>query len=487
MNLTAAGYCRISDDQEGLELGVERQREDNHALAKREGLHLAQMFEDNDISASTRSKKKRPAYDLMMERAWAGEFDALLAYSNSRLTRRPIELEGIISLFEHRQRTGKPLRIITMVSGEDNLAMADGRMVARIKASVDAGEAERTGERVSRARRAQRDKGEPHSSRRPFGWNKDLVTLHPVESVLARSAVELLLEGVSLHMVCQAWNDAGIKTVAGGRWRYQSAHKFFHNPRIAGYVGVDGEFHLHSLTSERVVGQWEPLIDVETYEQLVARLDRFKGTGNQQSSGRTKALLSGILVCGICGTKLHASGAKGGNIREDGSVTRIWDAMYQCQDSQNMPEASTKHTMSINKAKADSAVSALVLAYLERMDLETQQAPTAWPGQAEIDGKRARTKTLLEAFADGDMSEDMVFPIVRKLNDEIRELEGAKRQWSSATLPQAQRISVHEWESMNDTRKRAYVERLFNSLVVKPAVRGKHFDPSRIVPVWNEA
>lgn len=124
---------------------------------------LAQSYEDNDIGASTLSRKRRPAFEEMMERAWKGEFDAIIAYPNSRLTRRPMELEGFITLYNHRLRIERPLRIITVVSGEEDLSTADGRMVARFKAAADAGEAERTGERVSRARKAKRDKGHPHS------------------------------------------------------------------------------------------------------------------------------------------------------------------------------------------------------------------------------------------------------------------------------------------------------------------------------------
>ena len=71
-----------------------------------------------------------------------------MAYSNSRLTRRFREFIDLIELAERRG-----VRISTVASGEDNLATADGRTNARIKASVDVGEAERISERVTRAKK----------------------------------------------------------------------------------------------------------------------------------------------------------------------------------------------------------------------------------------------------------------------------------------------------------------------------------------------
>lgn len=64
--LAGAVYARISDDAEGRAIGVARQVQDATRLAERLGWTLGhEPFIDNDISASTRSSAKRPAYDRM--------------------------------------------------------------------------------------------------------------------------------------------------------------------------------------------------------------------------------------------------------------------------------------------------------------------------------------------------------------------------------------------------------------------------------------
>src|SRR5690606_39044801 len=120
----AATYRRISDDREGREIGVARQAEDLAALAKRLGVTIVADYEDNDISASTRSRRRRPGYEAMIAAAKRREFDVILAYSASRLTRRPREHEDLIDLAEHYG-----IRYYYVVSPSFDLNTADGKTI----------------------------------------------------------------------------------------------------------------------------------------------------------------------------------------------------------------------------------------------------------------------------------------------------------------------------------------------------------------------
>ena len=59
-------YCRISKDRSGESLGVERQEQDCRQLAERLGWEVVGVYIDNDISASTKSRKHRPQYAEML-------------------------------------------------------------------------------------------------------------------------------------------------------------------------------------------------------------------------------------------------------------------------------------------------------------------------------------------------------------------------------------------------------------------------------------
>lgn len=101
---TAVIYSRISHDPEGRQAGVERQEQDCRRMAEERGwLVLEPVYRENDTSASTRSKKRRPVFDKMLDDLADGSVGVLLAYSTSRLTRRPMEYESLIEL---TSRTG---------------------------------------------------------------------------------------------------------------------------------------------------------------------------------------------------------------------------------------------------------------------------------------------------------------------------------------------------------------------------------------------
>lgn len=257
-------YVRLSQDREGNELGVERQRGDCMERAAREGWTVVETYQDNDISASSKSTKARPDYARMLADADAGKFARILSYSNSRLTRRPMELEDLIRLHD---RTG--IRVSTVVSGDDDLSTADGRMVARIKASVDAAEAERVSERVRAQQRHARSNG-TYQGKRAFGWVKtpkhlpDI--LHPTEAPALADAIRTVLQGGSLASIARAWNQAGLTTTAGNPWDTVKVRQALMKPRNAGLMEHRGTV----LPETR--GVWEPVCSVADWEALCAIL-----------------------------------------------------------------------------------------------------------------------------------------------------------------------------------------------------------------------
>ncbi len=75
-------YNRISNDPQGIEAGVERQREDCAALAGRLGWRVYDTYVDNDLSAWT--GKRRPDYQRMLSDIRAGKVDAVTVWHAMR-------------------------------------------------------------------------------------------------------------------------------------------------------------------------------------------------------------------------------------------------------------------------------------------------------------------------------------------------------------------------------------------------------------------
>lgn len=457
----AAIYARISRDEEGTRLGVARQEEDCHALAARHGYDVAGVYVDNDISASTLSKKARPQYEAMLRAAKAGEVDVILAYSNSRLTRRLLELEDLIQLHE---RHGT--QIATVVSGQDDLSTADGRMVARIKASVDSAEAERTGERLRRAHQQRAQRGVAYHGKRPFGWAEDKRSIDPAEAALIREAARDLLHGVPLRTVAATWNAAGVATSRDGEWSHTTVRRLLQRPRLVGHVVHRGKV-VTDAAGAPLRGDWEPVLDEPTFNAL-QELFRENSRGGGRRGAR-QYVLSGILRCGTCGARMS------------GTATRSAAGYaYTCAGG----EPST-HSVTIVGPLTEEAVLAVAHARLSAETLpEVGPVPDPSPDlrSARIGEQIAE---LMGAYRAGQLSAGLVFPQVQHLEEERAQLAADAARRAVA----GQRPAVAEPDQLlhlDADRQRAVLETLFDAVVIRPAAhRGEPWNPDRITYVWR--
>ncbi|MGW2064870.1 recombinase family protein [Streptomyces sp. NPDC001937] len=76
---TAGLYIRISDDREGAGLGVKRQEHGCRLLVASLGWTVVEVYDDNDMSASDR-RKKRKNYHRMLDDIESGHIDAVVTW-----------------------------------------------------------------------------------------------------------------------------------------------------------------------------------------------------------------------------------------------------------------------------------------------------------------------------------------------------------------------------------------------------------------------
>lgn len=301
-------YSRISADKEGDAAGVSRQEDDCRQLAERLGYEVVGIYRDNDTSASTRSTKPRPRYDAMMQAARSGEFAAILSYSNSRLTRRPREFEDLIDLYEHHG-----VQIHTVASGSFDLSTADGRRMARFLAGEATAEAERTSERVRRAKAENARNGEYRGGPRPFGYEEKGMVIRESEARIIREATDAVLAGRTLASICRDLNERGVPPASVKRvdrdlkkrppqWKYNNLRDMLIRPRNAGILAHglpnrNSSTNNHTKTYEEVRrAAWPAIVPEEKWRALVAVLTEPSRRMNQNSD--TRWLGAGIYRCG---------------------------------------------------------------------------------------------------------------------------------------------------------------------------------------------
>lgn len=341
MTTSAAIYCRISRDAEGKQVGVENQEATCRELAEALGLEVSRVYVDNDRGASSLSKKKRPEFDAMVAAAERGEFGVILAYSMSRITRRPSEWETLITL---AQKHG--IEFAYKVSPRYDLNTADGRATARTVAAWDAAEAERTGERVQHNQAAKLAKGLDLGGSRPFGFEANRTELRESEAKWVREAYRKVLdEHEAVYAVAKWLSEEGVATTGTAKlWTPRAVRALLLRPRNAGVLIVNGVEHptdaLPAIVSR---DEWEAMT------ALLNNSDRKPKRGP-----RAVHLLSGIAKCGVCGyTLAHTVSRKG----KKSEGARAY-AVYRC--SNNQPVGRGTHPTMRDAALEDAVVTALL-------------------------------------------------------------------------------------------------------------------------------
>lgn len=442
MGSTAVIYCRISQDATDQGLGVQRQEQDCRQRAGREGLEVIKVYTDNDIGASNLSKKPRPQYDSMIQAVRAGGVDVILAYSNSRLTRRNRELEDLITLHES---TG--VLIKTIASGDDDLSTAQGRMVARIKASVDAAEAEQTGERVKRQIRQRVEEGRPrHNRYRTYGFNRDWSHAED-EAARIKDAFSRVAGGQSVTSVLSRWKEEGV-VVGGGKALYHSTVKnILTNPLYAGLMQHKGE----------IVGKAkvEPIVTEALFNATQSALE---GTSTKRTGKYSrKYLLSGLVLCGKCGFTMAGKARKGTNYN------------YECSKAVGGCGA-----MSVSGRMLEP----IALSYVRHQLILGWKPPKTVDHQPAIDEVDAELKIIQDAIAEGSMRVIDVAPILKDLSVKKRGLEALAAEAASDD----EVSSFADWDSFVEGtiyEQIATVRRHVKGLVVNRA-KSKAWNPSRV-------
>jgi site-specific DNA recombinase len=471
-------YVRISLDQTGEGLGVERQRKECLALAEQLGWEVVAEYDDNDISAY--SGKRRPGFEALLDAMKSGEVKALICWHVDRLYRSMKDLERLIDIADAQH-----VKIRTVAGGDLDLSTSAGRMVARILGSVARQESEHKGERQKLANMQRAEAGHWQTCNRAFGYTLDGQPLEPEASAVRKAVVDVLA-GKSIQAVTREWNAAGLTTtmvgqerkerrdkngqlvqakVLDGKWNSPRVRRLLINPRYAGLRVHRG----------KVVGQgaWTPLIDPETHAGLVAYLSNPLRVTNTNSFER-KYLLPGVARCGVCGSTMMTARPGGQKNSKRRYVCRV-----------------TPHLARVGQP-IDDLVTATVLERMTQPDAAKLLASTG----VDVSGLSVKREALqrkldglVEQF-DADAIDAAQFGEASrrtraKLAEIDRALADATRTSPAAALVAAGADAWQAWQDMSPTQRAAAVDELVTVTVLPAARRGEKFHAGQVRIEWR--
>jgi DNA invertase Pin-like site-specific DNA recombinase len=490
--MRVAPYERLSRDKRGLSENVEIQREENREYAAEKGWTVVGEFSDNDISASKfaakegQRKKERPGYNALIKAIKAGEVDLVLVTEMPRLYRQIEELLDLIRLAE-----STPLKGIETTSG-NGYDLSTGPGVHNAISAVNNAvlESRQISDRTKRKKKAQAKAGGYHGGKRPYGYEKDGITVVEAEAAVIREVFRRVLASESLKSIARDLNRRGVPTSTGKLWHSAQLRKTISTHRMKGV-------RIHN--GVEYPAQWPAIIDPETWErlQLIFRAEDRLGRAKNHT-GRSY-LLTGTLQCGSCGGRLVGNptgGVRNKNQKRYGCVTR---------DSRGVQVGCGK--VARLAEPLERLVSAAVLDVLDSPQMGQMLASASENHEMrtlveQYEGHKLKMNDLIEDYASGLLNRDQLAhakSIVEAAMEETgRKMEQIQAGSVFGSLPPG--TSIREvWEEHDDHWRRSLINMLIEKVVVHPGRSGRktwtdpnsgdswRFDHDLITIVWRGA
>ena len=337
--MRAALYARYSTAGQ-REASIEDQLRECRDFAKRQGFLVATEFHDAAMSGN---ESNRPAYQRMLAAAREKRFDVIVAHELSRLSRNEAETH---SLREELEWLG--VHIVTATDGIDTRQASMGILLS-VKSAMARAELKQAADRTHRGLKGRVLAGRSGGGK-CYGYESEAGIRSVVEkqAKVVRWIFERSRDGASTRAIANELNakkvpspGASWKRVSrrsDGRWMQSAVYNILRNRIYVGEVvwnrsqsrkkvrsGKRGfverprsDWIVHRDDSLRIVGDdlWAAVHDriARRTKEMGDAVKRGMSKYHALSAGRGRApkyLLSTLLVCESCGSRLVIAGAKG--------------------------------------------------------------------------------------------------------------------------------------------------------------------------------
>lgn len=473
-NLVKIGAITQEDAKERERKGVLKQKED--ILRLRDSLYPGRSivwYEDNNLSAFKRSVKRKD-FERMVKDLAIPAIGGVLAYDIDRVYRQPRDLERVIDCYD---RPGCTLVFHTLSGQNFDLTTADGRFSARIMVSVANKSSEDMSRRLKREMERKAFAGEAPSGKAPFGWNQD-GTLNLEQSRLLNTMGKKILQGDSITTVMGWLRDEGVLGHTGKPFTRQSVLRILVNPRNAGIRVFRGE-PLKGEDGDYVKGPWEEAPwSVDTWRAVKETIEGRKQANRAKSGppGNTvRSILSGILRCGECGTRMVAALSSGKYPK------------YRCAK-----DAGGCGNITISRPHSENAVRGLVSDVL--LSASTQkEAEVVGPKWEKAEELAALEKEFEELHALWKAKKIKTTSYILGREDLEREIDQLRGERAVALAqpikPPSLEVIKDGWDKLSIERQREVILSVLTAVMVakgKGKPRAGGIDHSRLTPVFKE-
>ncbi len=314
-------YARVSTDMNEQEESYEKQRKyfENYIKLRPEWNYV-EGYADQGISGT--KAEQRPEFMRMIEDCRKGKINRILVKSISRFARNTVD-----TLHYIRELKELGVSIWFETQGIDTMT-PNGEVLITILAALAEQESRTISTNVKWGYQKRFKDGKVIINHRfILGYTKvgkEYVVVEDEAKIVRRIFLDYL-SGKSVRQICDELNDAGITTKRGYKWTASTILNMLSNEKYTGNAILGKTFQADVLSKTRVKNKGQGtlyyvenshpgIISQEIYDMVQKEKERRLSIRSNTKTGKgkysSKYALSGLLVCGDCGSNFRRYGRK---------------------------------------------------------------------------------------------------------------------------------------------------------------------------------
>ena len=306
---------------------------------------IVEEISEKGVSGYKVAASDRDAIVEIKKKAIKGEFDVLLVFMFDRLGRREDETPFVVQWFVQQG-----IEVWSTREGQQRFDTHVDKLLNYIRFWQASGESEKTSIRVRTKHLQMIEDGQYRGGYLPYGYKlvhkgrtnkknqpvRDLV-IDEDEAVIVREIFHLLIEeGYGTNRVANYLNERGIKTKRGTTlWRATSVRALIDNRIYLGYMRM-GDTYSPKQEHLQIIDEatWE-----KCQETVKGRATCLKHEMKVPERTDTRSLLSGLIFCADCGSRLTFSHNTTRRKLADGTEKFYERDCYRCYRKINARES----------------------------------------------------------------------------------------------------------------------------------------------------
>lgn len=304
---------------------------------------------EKGVSGFKKKASEREALVTIQQAAQLKEFDVLLVFMFDRIGRRTDETPVIIKLL-----VDSGIEVWSTREGQRTYERDEDELIGWLGTWMSACESRRIALRVSASKSTMAARGCYSGGYVPFGYDairagrvnkkdnpvRDLF-INEDEAVIVQFIFNaIVVSGHGTHTIARALNAKGIKTKRGtSQWRATAIRAIARNPIYTGRMktldGLSAPFENLRIIDDELFDSAEQAI---VNRIPVRRDDRH---GSSRSIDGPRALLTGIIFCKSCGSRLAFNHSVRRKTLKSGEIRDYPSDYYRCYKKLDAPEQCT--------------------------------------------------------------------------------------------------------------------------------------------------